>query len=101
MKVNSFILLLTLVLLAGCDEDNSVALLGGGSGGGPSTPDVANGQIPAGYVGGQGQVLSTSSSEFGAVDDPSGRAAGVIGNGDPGLTSGDWHTGAWGADVGS
>jgi hypothetical protein len=43
-----------------------------------------------------GGVTTTNASEFGSVDNPA-----TGGNGDPGLTSGSWDVGAWGAAIGN
>lgn len=85
--------------LTSCDDENiPQSLLGGGQGGSTDIVSSADGNAQVAL----GEGFQTMSSEFGAVDDPSGAATNgaVIGNGDPG-TSGDWHTGAGGQNIGS
>jgi hypothetical protein len=50
-----------------------------------------------------GGVIQGNATEFGAVDDPNPATnpLGINGGGDPGLTSGNWYTGASGANIGS
>jgi hypothetical protein len=77
-------------LVAACDDDSdeAVTLLGGGPG-----SDFAS--SPAGVaLQSDGTGTTTNTSLFGSVDNPA-----TGGSGDPG-TTGDWHTGAWGADIG-
>jgi hypothetical protein len=83
------ILSLAALAIAGCDDDDdSAVMLGGGPG-----SDFAT--SPAGLaLQSDGTGTTTNASLFGSVDNPA-----TGGSGDPG-TTGDWHTGAWGANIG-
>ena len=77
------------IALASCDDEESPeAMLGGGPG-----SDVATSPAAVAMQS-DGTGTTTNASLFGSVDNPA-----TGGNGDPG-TTGNWYTGAWGANIG-